>query len=221
MRPHLPRPAAPHRTVVSGAERERSLAEIRLGPGHPLVRSLSRSETARRQLVTVTAAGAAGAVWFVGGWSFGLSLAIGAAAAQGVLACKIALLRHGRRDLCLDLIVHGGARLPLPCIERLCCDLLDRRALERLASSIDELVRAALQPGARPVLIHPLAERRVIRAAAADLRDVASLLREGPAVEGVALVEWLLTSAATPLYGSEVAPLREELARARYLMAPD
>jgi hypothetical protein len=218
MRPHLPRPAASHPSVVSGAETERSLAEIWLGAGHPLVRSLSRSETACRHLVTATAAGAAGAVWFFGGWPFGLSLAIAAAVAQGVLAFRIVLLRHGRRDLCLELIAHGGARLPLPCVERLCRDLLDRRALERLASSIDDLVRAAVRPGPRPVLIQPLADRRVIRAVAADLRRVASLLRAHPAVEGVALVEWLLTSPATPLYGTEVEPLREQLGRARYLM---
>ena len=38
-------------------------------------------------------------------------------------------------------------------------------------------------------------------------------------IGGVALVEWLLTSAATPLYGSEVEPLRQELRRAVYLLA--
>jgi hypothetical protein len=218
MRPHLPRPAAPHRAVASGATAERSLAEMWLGAGHPLVQSLSRSETACQQLVTVTAAGAAGVVWFVGGWSFGLSFAIGAAVVQGVLVCRIALLRNGRRDLCLELVVRDGERLPLACVERLRRDLLDRRALGRLASSIDELVRAAGQAGSRSQLIHPLADRRVIRAVAPDLRDVASLLRGAPAAQGVALVEWLLTSPATPLYGSEIEQLRAELRRARYLM---
>jgi hypothetical protein len=218
MRPHLPRPAAPHRIPASEAESERSLAESWLGAEHPLVRSLSRSETACQQLVTVTAAGAAGLVWFVGGWSFGLSLAIGAAVAQAVFACRVAVLRGGRRDLCLELVVRGGERLPLACVERLRRDLLDRRALGRLASSIDDLLRAATQPGARPELIHPLADRRLIRAVAADLREVAWLLRGDPAVQGVALVEWLLTSPATPLYGSELEPLRAELRRARYLM---
>lgn len=220
MRPHPSRPAAPHRIPASGAEFERSLAESWLGAGHPLVRSLSRSETACQQLVTATAAGVAGVVWFVGGWSFGLSLAIGAAVAQAVFACRIAVLRGGRRDLCLELVVRGGERLPLACVERLRRDLLDRRALGRLASSIEELVRAAGQSGSRSQLIHPLADRRVIRAVAPDLREVASLLRGAPAVQGVALVEWLLTSPATPLYGSEIEPLRAELRRARYLMSP-
>lgn len=160
-------------------------------------------------------------VWFAGGWPFGLSLAIGAAAAQAVFACRVAVLWRGRRDLCLELIVRGGERLPLRCIDRLRRDLLARRALERLARSMDELVRAAAQSGLRPGLIHPLADQRVIRAVAADLCEVASLLRGDPAVQGVALVEWMLTSPATPFYGSEVEPLREELARARYLMSAD
>jgi hypothetical protein len=218
MRPQLPRPTAPHRTLASGAEAECSLAESWLGAEHPLVRSLSRSETACRQLVTVTAVGAAGVVWFAGGWSFGLPLAIGAAVAQTVFACRVAVLRRGRRDVCLELIVQGGERLPLPCIERQRRDLLDPRARERLASSIDDLVRAATQRGSRPELVHPLADRRVIRAVAPDLRAVASLLRGDPAVQGVALVESLLRFPATPLYGSEVEPLRAELRRARYLM---
>jgi hypothetical protein len=34
----------------------------------------------------------------------------------------------------------------------------------------------------------------------------------------VALVEWILTSAATPLYGQSIEPLRQELGRARYLL---
>jgi hypothetical protein len=189
-----------------------------LGAGHPLVQSLSRSETACRQLVTVTAAGAAGGVWYVGDWSFGLSLAIGAAIVQAWLACRLTVLRFGRRDLCLELVLRGGERLPLACVERLRRDLLDRRALGRLASSIDELVRAAGASGSRPQLIHPLADRRVIRAVTPDLREVASLLRGDPAVQGVALVAWLLTSPATPLYGPELEPLRAELRRARYLM---
>lgn len=218
MRPHLPRPAAHHRTVRPAVQAERSLAETWLGPGHPLVRSLTLSETACQQLVASTAAGAAGVVWFAGGWSFGLCLAIGAAVAQAVFACRVVVLRMGRRELCLELTVRGGERLPLPCVERLRRRLLERRAREQLARSLDDLVRAAARSGSRSELIQPLADRRVIRAVAPELRDVAFLLRGDPAVRGVALVEWLLTSPATPLYGSEVEPLRAELRRARYLM---
>ena len=221
MRLHLHRPAAPPRATVHEHEGERSLAEQWLGASHPLVSSLGRSEVALQQLVTVTAVQAAGLVWFLGDWSFGLSLTIGAAVAQAAFACRLALLRTFRGDLCLAVIADGGAELPLPCIERVCRRLLDTRVVERLASSIDELVLAAGCRGAPALLSHPLADRRVIRAVAPELRQVAELLRSAPAVRGVALVEWLLTSSATPLYGSEVEPLRQELRRARYLLTPD
>lgn len=101
---------------------------------------------------------------------------LAAGAAQVVFACRIALLRSDRRRLCLELIAHGGAGLPLPCIQRRCRDLIDRRALERL----DDLVRASVHPEPAPVLARSLRDRRVIRAVAADLREVAALLRGRP-----------------------------------------
>jgi hypothetical protein len=221
MRLHPHRPVAPPRATVHEHEGEWSLAEQCLGRSHPLVTSLGRSEIVRRQLLTVTAVQAAGLIWFLGGWSFGLSLAIGAGVAQAALACRLALLRTSRRGLCLEMIAHGGEWLPLVCVERVCRSLMDTRALERLAGSIDELVLAAGCPGVPALLSQPLADRRVIRSVAPELRQVAALLRSGPAVQGVALVEWLLTSPATPLYGREVEPLRQELRRARYLLTPD
>jgi hypothetical protein len=222
MRLHLHRPAAPHRTtVVGGPGDDRSLAEQLLGGGHPLVESLDRSETAYRQLVTVTALQAAGVVWLLGDWRVGLSLAIGAGVAQAVFACRLAMLKSLRRDLCLEFIAGGGARVPLTCIERTCTRLLDQRALERLARSIDELVQMAHRPGTASLAGGALADRRVIRAVGPEMCQVSSLLRSGPAVRGVAIVEWLLTSPASPLYGHEVEPVRQELSRARYHLVPD
>src|ERR671915_703399 len=84
------------------------------GSGHPVVCSLGRSELAYQRLVAATAIQAAGVVWFVGGWSFGLSLAIAAGVAQAVLVCRVALLGWSRRELCLELIAHGGPEVPLP-----------------------------------------------------------------------------------------------------------
>lgn len=55
-----------------------------------------------------------------------------------------------------------------------------------------------------------------------ELRRIASLLRrDGTSLQGVAAAELLLTGAATPLYGSDVEPLRQELRRASYLLAID
>jgi hypothetical protein len=217
MRPHLPRPFSSN-AALARTESERSLAEVWLGAHHPLVCLLRRFETACAQLVSVTAVQAAGVVFLVGDWPVGLSLAIAAAVVQVALGCRLAALRMLRRELSLELIANGGAGLPLPCIERLCRRLLDGRRLERTASSVDEMVKTAVHPGALRAAARPLADPRVIRATAPELRQVAALLRDGPAVRGVALVEWLLSSPATPLYGMEVEPLRQELVRVRYLL---
>ena len=69
--------------------------------------------------------------------------------------------------------------------------------------------------------LRPLFTARVIRPLAAQLSEIAGLLREGsPEVRGVALVERLLTSGGSPLYGTNIDLLREELRRARYLLTP-
>ena len=59
-----------------------------------------------------------------------------------------------------------------------------------------------------------------MRGVAAELREIARLLRSGnAALRGVAHVESLLTSGESPLYGVQVELLRDELGRARFLLA--
>ena len=218
MRPHFPRSfAAHHRPSRAGeAATEHSVAETLLGARHPLVVLLRRSEVAFQQLVWITAVEAAGLVHVAGGWAFGLPVAIAAAIVQVGLGCRLAALSAARRNVCLELVVEGHGALPLACIERLRRCLVERRVRERLARSIDEMVATAARPrrGAPP----PLAASRVIRATAPELGEVARLLRADSSARGVALVELLLTSPATPLYASEVEPLRQELRRALYLL---
>ena len=221
MRPHFPRPRTAHEHPAA-AERdgsERALAEALLGARHPLVGLLGRFETVFEQLVWVTAVQAAGVVFLAGGTAFGLSLGVAAAVVQAGLACRVAALRICRREICLTLIVEGHATLPLRCIERSCRRLRGGRTAELFARSIGDMVASTARPSKLPVP-RALTDPRVIREAAPELRHVADLLRAGPAVRGVALVELLLTSAATPLYGSDVEPLRQELRRALYLLTP-
>jgi hypothetical protein len=221
MRSFFHPPFAAHRRpgTVGRPGGDRSVAEGLLGAGHPLVGALRRSETGFEQLVWVTAVQAAGVVFLFGGHGFGLFLAIAGVVVEVALACRLAALRARRRELCLELIIGGRQGLPFACLERESRRLLEPRTVERLATSVDEIVRIA----ARPLPVHPanrpLFNVCVIRRVAPELRQIAALLRgAAPCVRGVAAVEWLLTSSATPLYGPEVEPLRQELGRARYLL---
>ena len=196
------------------------MAEALLGAGHPLVGLLRQSDTAFEQLVSVTVVQAAGVVFLSGNLRFGLALAIAGLVVQVGFGCRLAAIRACRRELCLELIVGGRQGLPLSCMERERRRLLDPRTWEQLATSIDEMLEIA----ARPLALHP-ANRpifyvRVVRRVAPELRQIGSLLRgDAPCVRGVAAVEWLLTSSATPLYGVQIEPLRQELGRARYLLS--
>jgi hypothetical protein len=224
MRPHLSRLPTAHQQVLSTgrAARDLSIAEASLGGVHPLATALRRLRTAREQFVSVSAVQAGALVLWTGGWALGAAAAIAAAACQLALGCRIAALRATRHEVCLQLIIEGGSSLPLWCIDRVCRRLLDARRRDHLARSVDELVDEAHRRYITPGAARPLAHRRVVRATAPELRRVAALTRgEAPGLRGVALVEWILTSPATPLYGIEVEPLRRELGRARYLMTLD
>jgi hypothetical protein len=190
-----------------------------LGAGHPLVGLLRQSDTVYEQMVSVTAVQAAGLVFLSGDLGFGLSLALAAVVVQLGLGCRLAALRAGRRELCLELIVASRQALPLGCVDRERHRLLDPRTWERLAKSIDEVLNSASRPLPLHPAVRPIFYVRVIRRVAPELCQVASLLRgDAPCVRGVAAVEWLLTSPASPLYGVDVEPLREELGRVRYLL---
>jgi hypothetical protein len=79
-------------------------------------------------------------------------------------------------------------------------------------------VQAAERPPAQP-RARPVFSAHVVRSVGPELRAIAEqLTAAAPGVRGVALIDRLLHSGASPLYGSEVEPLRRELGRARYLL---
>lgn len=222
MRPPFPRPLAAHQPeiTVGWGESEASVAEALLGTNHPLVGLLRGLDTAVDQLVAVTVLQVGGVVFMFDDFAFPMPLVIAAAVCQLGLACRIVALSSSRHELCLRLIAEGNSSTPLRCIETVRTHLLDPRTWQQLARSIDEIVQAAdrvpVSWGAR-ALVHP----HVIRPAAPLFREVAALLRGSePAVRGVALVEWLITSPVTPLYGFEAELVLQEAARARYLLTP-
>jgi hypothetical protein len=185
-----------------------------------LVTVLGRCETAFEQVVAVTAVQASGTVFLLGNHEFGLSLVLGGVVVQFALGCRLAALRLSRRELCVELIVEGRQECPLACVRRECRRLREPRMARQLARSIDEVVQAATRPIPRAAAARPLFDVRTIRPVTPELRQIVSLLRDAhPPLQGVAAVERLLTSPATPLYGSKVEPLRQELCRARYLLS--
>jgi hypothetical protein len=98
------------------------------------------------------------------------------------------------------------------------CRLLDRRIRSSLAASLEDLVRETANP--HVMVGPPLFDRVVVRSVAAELLQVAKLLRGEPSsARGVALVWRLICEGATsPLHRANVAELREELARIRYVL---
>jgi hypothetical protein len=201
-----------------GLVRDRVVAEAQLGPTHPLVGLLASVHTSVEQMWTVAAVAVIGSALLLGAARSLLALLVGAGAAEIMLIARWVTRRVAVRDACLDLLIEGRGDVDVGVLERERCRLAERRHRAMLARSITGLVEAAERPPARP-RARPLFSARVVRSVGPELRAIAEqLLAAAPAVQGVALMERLLHSGVSPLYGSEVEPLRRELGRARYLL---
>ena len=187
--------------------------EALLGAGHPLVAVLAAcGATAEAVAAVAVAQLGAFALWWASA-SYARALALAAALVQVALGMRWADLRVRRRELCLDLLIAGRGDLPLAALRRERRRLGNPRYQVRLAGTLEDV--AAQRAGHRA-----LYSGRLVAAMEPQLRDVASTLRAGEVnVRGAALLERLITSGGSPLYGEEVAALRDELARARYLLA--
>jgi hypothetical protein len=122
------------------------------------------------------------------------------------------------RDVCRDLVIEGRGEVDVRVVQGERCRLAEPCHRARLARSITSLVQASERPPTRP-RARPVFSARVIRSVEPELRAIAERLCAGePPVQGVALIERLVHDGASPLYGSEVDPLRRELGRSRYLL---
>lgn len=217
--PHIPRlhrqgPVAPH---GAGAAR---CAEALLGARHPLVAVLYACEATVEGIVAVAAVQlGALALWWVNA-SYARALVIGAGVVQVALGLRLASLRAQRRELCLELVIAGRERLPLAVVARERQRLDDPRRQARLATSLEQLAAIAVQRRRPRERQRPISNPCVLAAVEPQLRDVAARLRDGGVdLRGVALLDRLVTSGSSPLYGEETGPLRNELARGRCLLA--
>jgi hypothetical protein len=156
------------------------------------------------------------ALWWINA-SYGRALTLGAGVVQVALGLRWASLRVQRRELCLELVVAGREHLPLAVVARERQRLDDPGHQAQLATSLERLAAMPVQRRERQ---RPICSRRVLAAVGPQLLDAAARLRAGGGeLRGVALLDRLITSGASPLYGERVGPLREELARGSYLLA--
>ena len=159
------------------------------------------------------------ALWWVSP-SYGRALAVGAGMVQMALGLRWASLHVHRRELCLELVIAGRERLPLAAVARERRRLDDPRRQAQLATSLEHLAAIAVQRRLPRERQRPIYNPRVLAAVEPQLRDVAARLRDGGVdLRGVALLDRLLTSGTSPLYGERACSLRDELARGRYLLA--
>lgn len=204
---------------MRGDARTGRAAAAVLGEGHPLVAVLGRIEMLGDQLVVVAAAHAAGlALWSLEGPPGMAAVVFGAVAFEVILGCRLFLLEQSRRQECVTLIAAGREDLPLDAVARERGRLASPRSKARLARTIEELARP--QPfGAHPLSARPPLDARVVGPVRPLLHELAPrLLRGDASIRGVALLELLISSPMSALYGAEPERLKREVGRVRYLL---
>ena len=217
--PNPRRDSRPRRNRL-GAEtvRDRCAAGAALGPAHPLVGVLAELETVGQQLPAVAAVNVLALTLWWAGLPGGFPLVAISVFGLVVLGCRRMLLVQRRRELCLDLIVAGRARLPLAAVARESRRLLMPHYRACLARTLEDLARVG-QHGRQPLTAQPWRDMKGVRSTSPQLHELACLLRRGRvSARAVAVTEQLLASPESPLYGSEPELLREELRRVRYLL---
>lgn len=188
-----------------------------LGAGHPLVDVVAKLRTCTEQLLAIAIVHLlAVSLW---AWRAGPAVALvaGAIASELAFGLRIFLLRQSRRDLCLDLIVAGREALPVPAIAA------ERRRLSTpgYASQLARCLRQLVSPpsaGAILLTARPPISARMVDELAPELRELDRRLRdEQVSCRAIALVEQLISSPFSPLYGTDSDALRRELGRVRFL----
>jgi len=136
-----------------------------------------------------------------------------------VLAIAAALALDDRRAGALALIARGDATPPLPAVRRERARLTRSSHVRALAHSLDAMRAEAQRPYRDRPIGRPLYTPAVIVAVDAELARVSIALRTSrPEPTAIARTELLLGSAFSPLYGTDLRPLRDELGRLLFLL---
>jgi hypothetical protein len=216
----MERPTMDFTSYLSHSLTQPSSASVFLGEDHSLTRVLRRLAIVQKQSLAVAVLMSGAVVGLALDESWALSTVVTAATVQAVLAFAGLLLAQHKRELVLDLIIDGHADLPVAAVSRHVRRLLEPGTRADLAARIDRVIKAALMPP-RPGFLTPTLAMNAATVAplVPELRAIARLLRTQPAdTRGIALAEQLLTDGRSALYGPEVAALRQELERLRFLL---
>jgi hypothetical protein len=197
------------------------MAETLLGVGHPLAAVIHSAKTARDQVAVVAAIQVVAGILLYENAPFAVPLAVAGGVVQALQGCRLAVLRSRRRDICRELIISGGDWLPLDVVQGESRRLSSCRHQARLAGAVDQIAEIADSGRCQGHQRGVISDVSVLRRSLLDLREIAALLLllGGAGVRGVALVERLLMFGDSALYGTELEQLRQELSRARSLLA--
>jgi hypothetical protein len=197
--------------------RDCAVAAALLGDRHPLTTVLARLAANRAQLVMIAALHVAGlALWWANVPS-GTGLVVAAVATEVVLGCRMLLLLDERASTCRDLIAEGREDLPLGAVARARTRLAAPKRQEQLARTLLGVLPLECR-WARQATARAPVDARVTRQVAGELQQVSRLMRARPvSARCAALVEQLVSSPTSPLYGDDVDRLRRELGRVRFL----
>lgn len=200
---------------------ECATADRLLGADDPLAEALHDCRAAVAQLRAVALAGAAGIGLALGGTPAGGPLIAGAVMVACVLGMRLAVLIERRQELCEELVIAGRAPRALSSVDREWRRVADPATRDRLAGSLERIAAIAEDPD-DPRCIAPYFDLHVAHATSAELREVAALVRDPTTgVSGVALLERLVSTGGSALYGADERRLRDDLARVRFRLVND
>lgn len=190
-----------------------------LGDDHELVRVLARRRALTIQILVTALALAFAVAGLVLGTAPPVVLGAAGVVQLGLLVA-VPHFRTRTREIAEELIATGhDTSLGVRIVDSHFRRLTSSRERERIARSLEHLLRDAKRWYSILPAYHPPPGVLCLRFTEPEARDVVALLRaDGAQARGIALTARLLGDGSSPLYGDKADELREELRRIRYLL---